>query len=136
MPARILIVEDNPANLELMRYLLRARGHTVLSAVDGESGVETVRKELPDLILCDVQLPKMDGYGVIRQLKSEPAHCSIPLVAVTAFAMVGDRDRMLAAGFDGYLPKPITPESFVTEVEAFLRPDLRCVAPAPPRSQT
>jgi CheY-like chemotaxis protein len=124
MSARILIVEDNPANLELMRYLLNAHGHTIMSAADGEQGIEIVRKELPDLVLCDVQLPKLDGYEVIRQLKDDPVCGRIPLIAITAFAMVGDRDRMLTAGFDGYMPKPITPETFVSEVEAFLRPEL------------
>jgi len=125
MAARILIIEDNPANLELMRYLLNAHRYTIMSAVDGEQGVEIMRAELPDLILCDVHLPKLDGYGIIRQLKCDPAYDDIPLIAITAFAMVGDRDRMLAAGFDGYMPKPITPETFVAEVEAFLRPQLR-----------
>jgi CheY-like chemotaxis protein len=123
--ARILIIEDNPANLELMRYLLRAHGHTVLSAEDGASGIEIARKECPELILCDVQLPKLDGYGVIRDLKGDPAYRHIPLIAITAFAMVGDRDRMLSAGFDGYMPKPITPETFVAEVEVFLGSELR-----------
>jgi two-component system, cell cycle response regulator DivK len=125
MPARILIIEDNPTNLELMSFLLGAHGHTVLSAHDGESGIELARSERPDLILCDVQLPRLDGYGVVRLLKSEAASRSIPLIAVTAFAMVGDRDKMLAAGFDGYLPKPITPETFVGEVDLYLPAQLR-----------
>lgn len=131
--ARILVIEDNPANLELMAYLLRAFGHTPLVARDGEEGVSVVREEMPDLIICDVQIPKFDGYEVARQLKSHPALQKIPLVAVTAFAMVGDRDKVLAAGFDGYLPKPITPETFVGQVEAFLRPEQSAAPPpAPP----
>jgi CheY-like chemotaxis protein len=125
MRARILVVEDNPANLELMRYLLQSFGHTVLTAADGEIGVEMVRKERPDLVLCDVQLPKLDGVGVARALKDDPDLCSVPLIAVTAFAMVGDREKMLQAGFDGYLPKPITPETFLRDIENFLRPELR-----------
>lgn len=129
MSARILIIEDNPANLELMSFLLQAHGHIVLSALDGESGVELARKEQPDLILCDVQLPRLNGYGVVRQLKSDAAWRCVPLVAVTAFAMVGDRDKMLAAGFDGYLPKPITPEAFVAEVDVFLPEQLRSGMP-------
>jgi two-component system cell cycle response regulator len=120
MSARILIIEDNPTNLQLMVYLLNAYGHTVLTAVDGEAGLQTVRQEAPDLIICDVQIPKIDGYGVARQLKSHPTLRAIPLIAVTALAMVGDRDRVLAAGFDGYIAKPITPQTFVPEVEAFL----------------
>lgn len=135
MRARILVVEDNPANLELMRYLLQSFGHTVLTAPDGEAGVAMVRKERPDLVLCDVQLPKLDGLGVARVLKGDPQLCSVPLIAITAFAMVGDRERMLQAGFDGYLPKPITPENFLRDIETFLRPDLRSAALTPTTSK-
>lgn len=120
--ARILIIEDNVASLELLRYLLEAFGHTVLTAVCGQKGVEAVRRDRPDLILCDVRLPRMDGFEVARYLKSHPVFRTIPLVAVTAYAMVGDRDVMLKAGFDGYIPKPIIPETFVKQVEGFLRP--------------
>jgi two-component system cell cycle response regulator len=120
LSARILIIEDNPANMELMRYLLDAFGHTVLPAYNGEEGVEAARTQLPDLILCDVHLPKMDGYGVLQQIKSEPALRHIPVVAVTALAMVGDRQKLLAAGFDGYLGKPIEPELFIVQCEKYL----------------
>jgi two-component system cell cycle response regulator len=120
--ARILIVEDNPANLELMTYLLSTVGHTVLAAKDGYRGLDAARREHPDLIICDVQLPDIDGDEVARWLKSDPDLRTTPLVAVTALAMVGDRDRMLAAGFDGYLAKPIDPERFVGQMEVFLRP--------------
>lgn len=120
MGARILVIEDNPANLELMSYLLRAFGHEVLTACDGEAGLEAARRESPDLIVCDIQIPKIHGLDVARQLKSHPSLKKIPLVAVTAFAMVGDRDKVLSAGFDGYIAKPITPETFVQQVETFL----------------
>jgi two-component system cell cycle response regulator len=123
--ARILIIEDNPANLELMTYLLGAFGHTVLAAEDGRRGLEVARGERPDLIVCDVQLPDMDGYEVARRLKSDPELRTTPLVAVTALAMVGDRDRVLAAGFDGYLAKPINPETFVRQMEVYLRSEER-----------
>jgi two-component system, cell cycle response regulator len=119
--ARILIIEDNPANLELMTYLLSAFGHTVLAAEDGQGGLEAARRERPNLIVCDVQLPDIDGYEVARWLKSDPGLRRTPLVAVTALAMVGDRDRVLAAGFDGYLAKPINPETFVRQMEVYLR---------------
>ena len=118
--ARILIIEDNPTNLELMSYLLKAFGHEVLTAMDGAEGIAAVRRSTVELILCDVQLPKLDGFGVVAHLKSQPALHSIPIVAVTALAMVGDRDKLLAAGFDGYLSKPIDPETFVSAVVAFL----------------
>jgi two-component system cell cycle response regulator len=118
--ARILVIEDNPTNLELMSYLLKAYGHEVLTAMDGDEGLQSVRRTSPDLVICDVQLPRVDGFEVAAQLKAHPALCSIPLIAVTALAMVGDRDKLLAAGFDGYISKPIDPEKFVSDVEKFL----------------
>ena len=121
MSARILAIEDNPDNMELMAYLLQAFGHTVLMAYDGEQGVEAARRELPDLIICDIHLPRLDGYGVIREIKADPTLRPIPIVAVTALAMVGDREKILVAGFDGYIAKPIVPEAFVGQVEHFLR---------------
>jgi two-component system cell cycle response regulator len=123
--ARILVIEDNPTNLELMVYLLKAFGHEPLIAMDGETGLATVQHESPDLIICDVHLPKMDGYEIAQRLKNHPALREIPLVAVTALAMMGDRDKVLKAGFDGYIAKPIAPESFVSQVEAFLPPKQR-----------
>lgn len=118
--ARILIIEDNPANIELMSFLLSAYGHTPLSAADGPRGVAAARSERPDLIACDVNLPGMDGFAVLAELKDELAQAGIPILAVTALAMSGDREKVLAAGFDGYISKPIEPESFVAELEAFL----------------
>jgi CheY-like chemotaxis protein len=118
--ARVLIIEGNPANLELMTYLLGVYGHTVFTALDGRQGLEAARREHPDLIICDVQLPEMDGYEVARWLKSDTELRHVPLVAVTALAMVGDRDRVLAVGFDGYLTKPINPETFVRQIEIYL----------------
>ena len=135
--ARILIIEDNPANIELMSFLLGAYGHTPLSAADGARGVAAARSELPDLIACDVNLPGMDGFQVLAALKQEPALATVPILAVTALAMAGDREKVLAAGFDGYISKPIEPESFVAELEAFLaaapcaRPAGSAPAPAP-----
>jgi CheY-like chemotaxis protein len=118
--ARILVIEDNPANLDLMIYLLDAFGHTPLAATDGEVGIALIQNETPHLIICDIQLPKLSGYEVVQWLKQEPALSDIPILAVTAYAMVGDRDKVLAAGFDGYLTKPIQPETFVPQVESFL----------------
>lgn len=118
--ARILIIEDNPTNMELMSYLLTAFGHTPLAASDGESGVRQAREQLPDLILCDVHLPRLDGYGVVGALKADPLLRAIPVLAVTALAMVGDRERLLQAGFDGYVGKPIEPEQFGAQLDPFL----------------
>jgi two-component system cell cycle response regulator len=120
MPARILVIEDNPTNLDLMTYLLRACGHTLLSASDGESGLDLARREKPDLVICDVQLPKMDGREVAKQFKCDASLQKIPIIAVTAYAMVGDRDRLLAAGFDGYISKPIDPSIFLQQTQEFL----------------
>src|SRR5215207_9681583 len=118
--ARILIIEDNQANMQLMVYLLRAFGHDTVEAVDGESGLTTAQDELPDLILCDLQMPGIDGYEVARRIRLESQLKAIPLIAVTAYAMVGDQDKVLAAGFNGYIAKPINPEIFVGQVDAFL----------------
>jgi two-component system, cell cycle response regulator len=114
-------IEDNAANLDLMIYILEAFGHTTHSAHDGEEGLEKAASLRPDLIICDIQLPKADGYEVVRRLKGDSALCAIPIIAVTALAMVGDRDRVLQAGFDGYLAKPIDPELFAGQIDPWLR---------------
>lgn len=129
--ANIVVIEDTPANLELMCYLLDAFGHQVLTATDGDEGLELVRRTVPDLVICDVHLPKVDGYEVARKLKGDPGTAGIPILAVTALAMVGDREKGLKAGFDGYLYKPIEPESFVSEMERFLHADHHGTAPQP-----
>jgi two-component system cell cycle response regulator len=131
MSTRLLIIEDNPANLELMAYLLTAFGYGVIESRDGLAGVDAAQQHVPDLILCDVQLPKLDGYSVVQRLKNDAQLARIPVVAVTAFAMVGDRDKVLAAGFDGYIAKPIAPETFVSQVEEFLLPPQRHGRPLP-----
>src|SRR6202790_4406472 len=100
MAARILIVEDNPANLELMTYLLGASGYPTLIARDGEDGLRVAKRELPDLIICDVQMPAMNGYQVAQQAKQSATLRHIPLIAVTALAGVSDRDKAVTAGFD------------------------------------
>ncbi|HYD94617.1 MAG TPA: response regulator [Noviherbaspirillum sp.] len=120
MNARILIIEDNPANMELMAYLLEARGHQLSFAADGEAGLAVAFAEPPDLIVCDVHLPRLDGDAVVMALRQHPALCDVPVVAVTALAMVGDREKLLAAGFDGYISKPIEPETFSQDIEGFL----------------
>jgi CheY-like chemotaxis protein len=103
-----------------MIYLLKSFGHMPFRARDGEEGIQVARSEQPDLILCDVQLAAMDGHEVCRQLKSDPVLHSIPLVALTAYAMVGDREKMLAEGFDGYLSKPVNPEEVMDQLAPFL----------------
>ncbi|HEV8524160.1 MAG TPA: response regulator [Terriglobales bacterium] len=130
MPARILVIEDNPTNMELMTFLLRSFGHTTLSASDGNGVLDLLRQERPNLVLCDVQLPGRDGYEIAREVKADKSLQHIPLIAVTAYAMVGDRERLLSMGFDGYIAKPIDPETFIDRVHSFLLPEQRGAAAA------
>jgi CheY-like chemotaxis protein len=123
MGARILVVEDNGPNRDLMTCLLTAFGHAPEAARDGEEGWRKARAGGFDLVLCDVLLTRRDGYELARLVKGDPDLAKVPLLAVTALALVGDRERLLSAGFDGYLSKPINPETFVREVEAFLPPE-------------
>jgi two-component system, cell cycle response regulator DivK len=125
MVAKILIAEDHQASLDLLRYLFQAGGYVTMTAENGEAALELARRERPDLIICDLQMPKMNGYGLVEQLKREAGLEEIPMVAVTAFSMIGDREQVLLAGFDGYFSKPIDPEHFVAEIEQFLPPALR-----------
>lgn len=118
--ARILVIEDNPANLELMMYLLRAFGHQPQEALTGEQGLALAQARKPDVILCDLQLPDIDGIQIARAIRANPDLSATPLVAVTAYAMSGDRERALAQGFDGYISKPIVPEAFVEQIAPFL----------------
>jgi two-component system cell cycle response regulator len=120
MAARILIIEDNPTNMELMAYLVTAFGYEVQIASDGTTGVDLAIQEPPDLVICDIEMPGLNGFDVVRALRERSETRSLPMVAVTAYAMVGDRERMLAAGFDGYLSKPIDPQTFMNEVAAYL----------------
>lgn len=127
--ARILVIEDNPGNRELMVYLLGAFGHATLVACDGEEGIEMARRERPNLILCDIHLPGVDGYAVLRELKADAHLRHTPMLAVSAMVMVGDSERGLAAGFDGYIAKPIDPPEFVALIDRFLKQEQRGVAP-------
>lgn len=117
---RVLVIEDNAPNLELMSYLLTAFGHTVIEARDGDLGLDLIRRERPDIVACDIQLPQRDGYSILKEVLADPQLRSIPIVAVTALAMVGDRHRVLSAGFAGYIAKPLQPETFVSRLESIL----------------
>lgn len=121
METRILIIEDNPANLDLMVYLLNHFGYLTITAMDGKEGLALATKEIPDLIICDIQLPTLNGYEIAQKLNQDPKLSHIPLIAVTAFSMVGDRDKILSSGFDDYIAKPIDPENFVKRIESFLK---------------
>src|SRR5471032_2381033 len=125
MGARILIIEDNQANMELMVYLLSAFGHQPLQAHDGEQGVALARSALPDLIICDLQLPKLDGYGVLQQLKGDAATRAIPILAASALAVTDGGAALRAAGFDGNLAKSFDPEEMLPALDALLPVALR-----------
>ena len=103
-----------------MMYLLTSFGHKAIEAHDGSEGIELARREKPDLILLDIHMPRMDGYEVARRLNADPECQKIPIVAVTALAMVGDREKILASGFSGYIAKPLDPEIFASQVQGFL----------------
>lgn len=120
MSARILIIEDDPTNLEVVSYLLNAFGYLVMAARDTGEALRMARRERPDLILCDIQLPGEGGIELASRIRADPALRSVPLVAVTALAMVGDRERILSAGFDGYVSKPIFPDSFIETIKGYL----------------
>ena len=128
--ARVLVIEDNEFNRELMRYTLGAWGHDVLLAPDAETGIELARGERPDLIVCDIKLPGADGYAVARTLKADPLLRTTPLVAVTAFAMVGDDRAALEAGFDAHHAKPIDPARFMDALGPFLATPSAAPVPA------
>jgi two-component system cell cycle response regulator len=117
---RILLIEDNAINMELMLYMLRAWGHHVTTATNAVHGLELARRERPQVIISDVQLPGMDGYEFARIAKADPELRDIPLMALTAYAMVGDRERARAAGFDRYFSKPIEPAAFMAALESVL----------------
>ncbi len=121
MGKKILVVEDNEQNLYLATFLLEKNGYEVITAEDGLEAIEKAKMRKPNLILMDMQLPEMDGFEATRKIKSIPEISHIPIVAVTSYAMVGDKERALAAGCVGYIEKPFMPETFVSEIEKYLR---------------
>ena len=125
MPACILIAEDNEANLALVEYLLRATGHRTVAATDGHQAVHLAKQIRPDLIICDLQMPEVDGYSVLAQVREDSTLREVPVIALTAFSRRIDRTTVLVAGFDGYLSKPIDPEVFIEQVEQYLKPSQR-----------
>jgi two-component system cell cycle response regulator DivK len=125
MSRTVLLIEDNEQNRYLTTFLLERNGYTVVSAVDGPNGIRIASHSRPDIVLLDIQLPVMDGYAVAAKLREIEALAETPIIAVTSYAMVGDREKALAAGCTGYIEKPINPETFVAEIEriAHLRDD-------------
>ncbi len=114
---KVLIAEDNAVNRELLRELLEVRGYTVVEACDGEEALRVIEQTQPDILLLDIGMPVLDGFGVVRALRENPRLATLPTLAVTAYAMQGDREKILSSGFDGYLSKPINARSLVEEIE-------------------
>jgi two-component system cell cycle response regulator DivK len=121
MPRKILIVEDNEDSRELLAKVLRNKGYIIVEAVDGEEAIEKVVSERPDLVLLDISIPKLDGYEVAKRLKGREDVKEIPIVAVTAHAMKGDREKVIAAGFEGYISKPVDVRELPEQVRSYLR---------------
>lgn len=122
MNRTVLLIEDNEQNRYLATFLLEQHGYKVVAAADGPLGISMARELRPDMILLDIQLPGMDGYQVARALRGHAELANLPIVAVTSYAMVGDREKSLAAGCNGYIEKPINPDTFVAEISRFLPP--------------
>ncbi|HEX7150407.1 MAG TPA: response regulator [Thermoanaerobaculia bacterium] len=123
MSRRVLVVEDNDMNMQLVEYLLEEGGYTIVKATSGEEALAITRdgsSPAPDLILMDIHLPGVDGLSVVRQIKDEPRTAGIPILALTAHAMRGDKDRFLEAGCDGYLSKPIDVKTFLSAIQQYL----------------
>jgi two-component system cell cycle response regulator DivK len=123
--AKILIIEDNQQNLYLATFILQKHGHEIIQARNGEQGIALAVQTLPDLVLLDIQLPGMDGYRVAEELRKDPAIASIPIIAVTSYAMAGDRERILEAGCTDYIEKPINPDTFHAEIAQHLKGNSR-----------
>ncbi|NMB79397.1 MAG: response regulator [Methanomicrobiales archaeon] len=120
MTVKILYIEDNDQNFYLVNYILAAKGYAVERAHDGKEGLDLATKGRPDLILLDIQLPVMDGYETARGLRKIPGVDATPIVALTSYAMAGDREKALAAGCNGYIEKPINPKTFTEQIEQYI----------------
>lgn len=121
MSHKVLVIEDNAQNLYLIHFLLESNGYTVIEAENGIIGIQKATEEKPDIILLDIQLPEMDGYEIARILRSTPEVDKIPIIAVTSYAMAGDKERILAAGATDYIEKPINPATFVDQIKVHFK---------------
>ncbi len=117
---KILVAEDDLASRELIREILEARGYEVVEVGDGQEAVQKIAEKKPDLVLLDIQMPLLDGFGVLRQLRQDSRFACLPVVAVTSYAMGGDREKALAAGFDAYLTKPLNAAALKKQLEQLL----------------
>ncbi len=118
---RVLVIEDDDNNMELITFILEARNYKTIRAVKGQEGVDLALSECPDFIILDIQLPDIMGTEVLKMIRASEKGTAIPVIAMTSFAMAGDREKLLEAGCDGYIEKPIDPANVMTQIETLLR---------------
>lgn len=118
---KIMVIEDNETNIYLIGFILRKNGYKVIEARTGEEGIDLVLKEKPELIIMDIQLPGIDGLETTRRIRESKADGGVPIIALTSYAMTGDREKALSAGCNGYLEKPINPDTIMGEIEKYLK---------------
>ena len=119
--SKILIVEDNEKNMYLISYILKKKGYETIEATTGEQGVELAVKEKPDLVIMDIQLPGIDGLETTKRIRASAADANIPIIAMTSYAMTGDKEKAIEAGCTGYIEKPINPDTVLEEIEKYLK---------------
>jgi CheY-like chemotaxis protein len=124
MKSKVMVIEDNEQNMYMITYLLESYSYEVIQSFNGIEGIKKAKEEKPDIILLDIQLPEMDGYNITREIKKNEELKNIPIIAVTAYAMMGDKEKAIDAGAIGYIEKPIDPDTFVSQMEAFLPPHI------------
>jgi len=116
---RVLVIEDNEDNMKLITFILEKNGYGTIMADNGKRGIELAIKEKPDFILLDIQLPNMDGMEVLKAIRGSEINGEVPIIAITSYAMSGDRERLLQAGCNGYIEKPIDPETIIAQIRQF-----------------
>ncbi|MBU1099190.1 MAG: response regulator [Bacteroidetes bacterium] len=124
MKTKVLIIEDNEQNMYMLSYLLESENYEVIQAYSGPEGIDMAKNIKPDIILLDIQLPEMDGYAVAQKLREAEKLKEIPIIAVTSYAMPGDKDKAIESGATGYIEKPINPDTFISEMKSFLPTEL------------
>ncbi|MFH1196868.1 MAG: response regulator [bacterium] len=120
MKTKVLIIEDNEQNMYMLTYLLQSENYEIIQAFSGSAGIEAAKNHTPDIILLDIQLPEMDGYTVALKLREIEELEATPMIAVTSYAMPGDREKAIESGATGYIEKPINPDTFISQMESFL----------------
>jgi two-component system cell cycle response regulator DivK len=121
MEQKILIIEDNEQNMYMLKYLLESNNYIVFQSFNGPDGIALAKKAIPDAILLDIQLPEMDGYAVARELRKNTDLNNTPIIAVTSYAMNGDKEKVFASGATGYIEKPVNPDTFISQLEAYIK---------------